>query len=74
MDEKRFNTLIAQLDAKLKSTYGTSAYYFADDSENLPSAVRCKAGLLLFREALNLPEKDRSFMLTTLFASELGPR
>ena len=67
IDEKRFNALIAQLDAKLKSTYGTSAYYFTDDSGKLPSAVRCKAGLLLFKEALNLPEKDRSFILPILF-------
>jgi hypothetical protein len=69
-NEKRFNALFGQLDVKLKSANGTSAYYFGDDSLNKPAEVRCKAGLLLFKEALNLPEKDRSFMLRALFGVE----
>lgn len=66
-DQKRFNALYEQLDVKLKSAYGTSAYYFGDDSLNKRADVRCKAGLFLFKEALNLAEKDRSFMLRALF-------
>lgn len=69
-DEKRFNALLEQLDSKLKSAYGTSVYYFGDDSLNKPADERCKAGLLTFKEALNLPEKDRAFMLRTLFAGD----
>ncbi|MGB7543217.1 MAG: hypothetical protein WBM28_14535, partial [Burkholderiales bacterium] len=69
-DEKRFNALIAQLDVRLKSAYGTSVYYFGDDSLKKSAEVRCKAGLFLFNEVVNLPEKDRSFMLRALFGAE----
>ncbi len=69
-DEKRSSALFDRLDAKLKSVHGTSAYYFSDDSLNRPADVRCKAGLLLFKEAVNLPEMDRPFMLRALFVGD----
>ena len=69
-DETRFKTLFEQLDNKLLTAHSTSAYYFGDDSLNKPAEVRCKAGLLLFEEALNLPEKDRAFMLRALFTGD----
>lgn len=88
-DQGRFNALYGQLDAKLKSSYGTSAdYLFGDDSLNKPAFVdpfakplvkekpamtneiRCNAGLLWFKEVLNLPPKDRSFMLRMVLGSE----
>lgn len=69
-DPIRFEALFEQLDATLTSTYGTSAYYLSDDSLNKPAEVRCKAGLLLFKEVLNLPPQDRSFMLRQFFGGE----
>lgn len=69
-DDERFNALYEQLDSTLQTTYGTSAYYIGDDSSGHPADVRCKAGLLLFKETLALPPDDRSFMLRNLFAGE----
>ena len=69
-DKNRFNVLYEQLDAKLKSGHGTSAYYFSDESSKAPADIKCKAGILVFSEALTLPEKDRRFMLTTFFSPE----
>jgi len=66
-DEQRFNALYDQLDTKLKA-YGTSAYYFVDDTRT--AEERCKSGLSLFKEVLNLPPNDRSFMLRALFQEE----
>jgi hypothetical protein len=69
-DPVRLEALFINLDAKFTSTYGMSAGYFFDDSLNKPADVRCKAGLLFFKEVLNLPPDDRSFMLRELFGGE----
>jgi len=69
-DEKRANNLYRQLDAKLQSTHGTSVFYFSDESLKKSPEIRCKAGMLMFTAAINLPEKDRTFMLRTMFAGE----
>lgn len=64
--EARFNALYDQVDSKLKSR-GTSVYYFGDEKK--PADVRCRAGLAIYEEVLNLPPADRSFMLRQLLGS-----
>lgn len=64
--EAHFNSLLAQLDTILTRKYSLSAYYLTDDSK--PADVRCKAGVALFEEVMNLPSDDRVFMLRMLFA------
>ncbi len=65
-DENRFNSLVSQLDRTVKSNYQTSVYSFFDLKK--PADVRCKAGILILEEVLNLPPNDRTFMLRRLFA------
>ena len=62
------NSLFKQLDDKLKSAYGIN--YLGEDALKQPVGVRCKAELLLLKEVINLPTKDRSLMLRVLLNGE----
>ena len=66
--EARSKTLFTQLDAILTRKYSLSAYDLFDDSHNMPADVRCKAGIALFEEIMNLPSDDSAFMLRVFFA------
>jgi hypothetical protein len=66
--EAHFKALLAQLDTVLTNKYSLSVYYFTDNSLNMPADVRCKAGIAMFEEAMNLPSDDRAFMLRKFFA------
>lgn len=68
--EEHYNALLDRLDVVLSSKYSLSAYYFTDDSLKVPVDVRCKAGLALWEEVMNLSLNDRAFMLRRFFDSE----
>jgi len=64
-DEARYGRLIAQVEAKLK-TRGLSTEHVFSDASDITPKERCAAGLQIFREALNLSDPDRAFMLRML--------
>ena len=66
--EARSKTLFTQLDAILTRKYSLSAYDLFDDTHNMPADVRCKAGVAMFEEVINLPSDDRAFMLREFLA------
>ncbi|MGH9427030.1 MAG: hypothetical protein ACRD2L_12100, partial [Terriglobia bacterium] len=64
-DEARYARLIAQLETKLKAVGLTTNSVFYD-TPGYTSKERCAAGIQIFREALNLKEPDRAFVLRML--------
>ena len=66
--EARSKTLFTQLDAILTRKYSLSTYDSFDDTHNMPADVRCKAGIALFEEIMNLPSDDSAFMLREFLA------
>lgn len=63
----RLNALYAQLDRTMISKYSLSADIVADQSLNAPAEARCRAGIALLDEIMNLPSNDRAFMLQWFF-------
>lgn len=64
-DDIRYDQLIKQVEAKLKAV-GLSVDYVFLDAPGPTTKQRCAAGIQLFREALNMKEPDRSFLLRVL--------
>jgi len=64
-DEARYGRLIAQVEVKLK-TRGLSTEHVFSDAPDITPKERCAAGIQIFREALNLKEPDRAFLLRML--------
>ena len=65
----RLNALYAQLDRTMVSKYSLSADVVTDQSLNASAEVRCRAGIALLTEIMNLPSDDRAFMLREFFGS-----
>jgi len=63
--EARYARLIAQVEAKMRALGLTTEYVFSDAPGHTPKE-RCAAGIQIFREALNLKEPDRAFLLRML--------
>ncbi len=61
-NEARFARLIAQVEVRLKSL-GLSTLYVFSDAPGHTAKERCAAGIQIYREALNLKEPDRAFVL-----------
>lgn len=70
IEKAHFNHLLAQLNTVLTNKYSSSVYYFTDDSLGMPVDIRCKAGIALWEETMNLSSDDRIFMLRRFFDSE----
>ncbi len=65
IDTARYARLIAQIEVKLKAL-GLSTEYMLSDAAGHTAKERCAAGIQIFREALNLKDPDRAFVLRML--------
>jgi len=69
-DSARLDRLMAPIEVKMHAS-GLSIKYLISDTPDLTPQKRCESGIHLFREALNLNDPDRAYLLRMLLTQWL---
>ncbi len=69
-DSARLDRLMAPIEVKMHAS-GLSIKYLISDTPDLTPKKRCESGIHLFREALNLNDPDRAYLLRMLLTQWL---